>query len=208
MIRINLLPHREEKRKARRQQFYALAGLIVVLVGLIGVMVHGVISGYISNQESKNEFLKKEIALLDKEIDEIKRLKEQTDALLSRKQVIESLQGNRAEAVQLFNELARQTPNGIYLKSIKQQGQKITIAGFAQSNARVSTLMRNLEASSLLEKPSLVEIKAVVVGVRRLSDFLLNVNITRAAVVDEKAGKSKPSAPIGGVPSVTQDKKV
>lgn len=200
MIRINLLPHREEKRKALRQQFFALSGLIGVLAILIVILVHGVIAGYIGQQEGKNEFLKKEIAALDKEIDEIKRLKEQTNALLSRKGVIESLQGSRAETVQLFNELARQVPAGIYLKSLKQTGNKIGIVGVAQSNARVSTLMRNLEASPLLERPDLVEIKAVIQGNRRYAEFNLNVIITRAAAATDK----KPAA--GGQPP-KQDKK-
>lgn len=191
MIRINLLPHREEKRKALRQQFYALSGLIAVLAGLIVILVHGIIAGYISQQESKNEFLKKEIAALDKEIDEIKKLKEQTDALLSRKRVIEALQANRAEAVRLFNELAIQVPAGVYLKSVKQTGAKINILGYAQSNARVSTLMRNLEASPLLEAPNLLEIKASTVGNRRLSEFSLDVNITRATPEDGKAPAGK-----------------
>jgi type IV pilus assembly protein PilN len=127
------------KAQGARQQFFALSGLIAVLAGLIVVLVHGVIAGYISQQEGKNAFLKKEIAILDKDIDEIKRLKEQTSALLSRKNVIESLQGSRAETVQLFNELARQVPAGIYLKSVKQAGNRISITGVAQSNARVST---------------------------------------------------------------------
>lgn len=196
MIRINLLPHREEKRKALRQQFYALSGLIAVLAGLIVILVHGIISGYISQQESKNDFLKKEIVALDKEIDEIKKLKEQTDALLSRKRVIESLQANRAETVRLFNELAIQVPAGVYLKSIKQTGAKINILGYAQSNARVSTLMRNLEASPLLEAPNLLEIKASTVGNRRLSEFSMDVNITRASPEDGKdsAGKQDKKA--------------
>ncbi|MBA3902505.1 MAG: fimbrial protein [Rhodocyclaceae bacterium] len=196
MIRINLLPHREEKRKALRQQFYALSGLIAVLAGLIVVMVHGAISGYISQQEGKNAFLKKEIASLDKEIDEIKRLKEQTDALLSRKRVIESLQSNRTETVRLFNELARQVPDGIYLKSVKQTGAKVNVTGYAQSNARVSTLMRNLEASPLMEAPNLVEIKTVDVklgaATRRLAEFNMNVAITRAAAEEAKKGAPPP----------------
>ncbi len=191
MIRINLLPHREEKRKAQRQQFYALSGLIVVLAILIAVLVHGVIAGYISQQESKNEFLKKEIAALDKEIDEIKRLKEQTNALLTRKGVIESLQNSRAETVQMFNELARQVPAGIYLKTLRQTGNRISLAGYAQSNARVSTLMRNLEASPLFERPDLVEIKAVSLNNRRYAEFNLEVVITQtpaAAGADAKPG--------------------
>ena len=193
MIRINLLPHREEKRKVRRQQFYALSGLTVVLSGLIVILVHSIISGYVAQQEGKNAFLRKEIALLDKEIDEIKRLREQTDALLSRKRVIESLQDNRAEAVQLFNELARQVPVGIYLKSVKQTAQKVSIVGYAQSNAPVSSLNRNLEASPLLGLPNLVEIKAVTLNNRRVAEFSMTVMIIRAAAD-------------GGQPT-TQDKK-
>jgi type IV pilus assembly protein PilN len=200
MIRINLLPHREEKRKALRQQFYALTGLIAVLAGLIVVLVHGIIAGYISQQEGKNEFLKKEIAILDKDIDEIKRLKEQTNALLSRKGVIESLQGSRAETVQLLNELARQVPAGIYLKTIKQTGGRIALGGIAQSNARVSTLMRNLEASPLLERPDLVEIKAVTQNNRRFAEFNLNVVITRGTATTDKK-------PAPGAQPPKQDKK-
>jgi len=195
VIRINLLPHREEKRKGRREQFYALAGLMLVLGGMIWFLGFTIINGYIAGQEGKNTFLKTEIAVLDKQIDEIKKLKEQTDALLARKQVIESLQANRAETVYLFNELARQVPGGIYLRSVKQAGQKITLNGFAQSNARVSTLMRNLDDSPLLEKPNLVEIKAATVDKRRLSEFTLNVEFTRQTAADAKnAGTAKVAA--------------
>ncbi|HJW04152.1 MAG TPA: PilN domain-containing protein [Azospira sp.] len=181
MIRVNLLPHREEKRKARRQQFFALGGLVCVLAGLIVFLGYTVIGGYISSQEEKNDFLKKEIAVLDKQLEEIKRLKEQTQALLARKQVIESLQRDRAEAVRLLSELTKQMPEGVYLKSMKQEGQKVSIGGYAQSNARVSTLMRNLEASPWLEKPNLIEIKAADVNKRRLNEFSMTFMITRAA---------------------------
>jgi type IV pilus assembly protein PilN len=180
MIRINLLPHREEKRKARRQQFYSLLGMVSILAGLIVFAIYTVIAGYISAQESKNEFLKKEIAILDKEVDQIKRLKEQTQALLARKQVIESLQRDRAEAVLLLSELTKQMPEGVYLRSIKQDGLKVALTGYAQSSARVSTLMRNVEASPWLEKPVLVEIKAVIIDKRRLNEFSLNAQIKRA----------------------------
>lgn len=193
MIRINLLPHREEKRKARRQQFYALSGLVSVLAALIVFLLYSIIGGYISSQEEKNDFLKKEIAVLDKQIDQIKRLKEQTQALLARKQIIESLQRDRAEAVNLLNELTKQMPEGIYLRSVKQSGTRVGLIGYAQSNARVSTLMRNLEASPWLEKPQLVEIKAVSVDKRRLNEFNMNVTLTRApaqeAVTPAKGAK-------------------
>ena len=198
MIRVNLLPHREQKRKARREQFYALSGLMLVLGGLVWFLGYTVLNGYISAQESKNAFLKKEITLLDKQIDEIKKLKEQTEALLSRKQIIESLQANRTETVHLFNELARQVPSGVYLKSIKQAGQKITLNGLAQSNAKVSTLMRNLDDSPVLEKPDLVEIKAVTVDKRRLSDFTLRIQFTR-----QQSSEETKVAPAGRTPAGT-----
>lgn len=191
MIRINLLPHREEKRAARRQQFFALFGAIVLLAGVIWFMGYGVINGYISAQDDKNNFLKSEIATLDKDIESIKSLKEQTEALLSRKSIIESLQANRAETVHLFNELVRQMPEGIYLKSIKQKGDKVNLIGYAQSNSRVSSMMRNLEASPLLERPDLVEIQSVAVGGHRLSQFNLNVYFTRQQKTADEDGKNK-----------------
>ena len=187
MIRINLLPHREEKRKAKRQQFYGLLGLVSVLAGLIVFLVITVIDGYISAQDAKNDFLKKEIVALDKQIDQIKRLKEQTQALLARKQIIEALQQDRAEAVLLLSELVKQMPEGVYIRSMKQTGERIALIGYAQSNARVSTLMRNIEASPWLEKPQLVEIKAVTVDKRRLSEFSLNAVIKRSS--NQEAGK-------------------
>ncbi len=180
MIRINLLPHREEKRKARRQQFFSLLGMVSILAALVVFLVYSVIAGYVSSQEAKNDFLKKEIAVLDKEIEQIKRLKEQTQALLARKQVIESLQRDRAEAVRLLSELVTQMPEGVYVRSIKQDGRKISLSGYAQSNARVSTLMRNIEASPWLERPNLIEIKAVVVDKRRLNEFNMDLFLKQA----------------------------
>lgn len=201
MIRVNLLPWREERRKARRQQFFALAGVMAVLAGIIWFMGYGVINGYIGTQDDKNNFLKREITGLDQEIAEIKRLKEQTDSLLSRKRIIESLQANRTEPVHLFNELARQVPDGAYLKWIKQTGDKINLVGYAQSNARVSSLMRNLEDSPVMERPGLVEIKAAAVGSRQLFEFNLNVFVTRKTTEDDKktGAKGKPAAKEGGV---------
>ena len=187
MIRINLLPHREEKRKARRQQFYSLLGMVTVLGAMIVFLVYTVISGYVSTQESKNEFLKQKIAVLDKEIEQIKRLKEQTQALLARKQVIESLQRDRAEAARLLSELVKQMPEGVYIRSLRQEGVKISLGGYAQSNARVSTLMRNIEASPWLENPRLIEIKAVQVDKRRLNEFNLEAALKRAPL--EEGGK-------------------
>lgn len=195
MIRINLLPHREEKRKARRQQFYAFAGIVAGAAAFIVFLGYSVIAGYIGAQEEKNNFLKNENAVLDKQIAQIKGLKEQTQALLARKQIIEALQRDRAEVVNLLNDLATQLPEGVYLKSIRQDGTKVSIVGYTQSNARVSTLMRNLEASPWLERPNLLEIKAVDVNKRRLSEFSLDVWITRAKVEDDgKSGKGSTAA--------------
>lgn len=191
MIRINLLPHREEKRKLRRQQFLAFVGIAVVGAVVVVLAVSSIIGGYISAQEDKNAFLKVEIASLEKEIDEIKRLREQTDALLSRKRVIEQLQINRSEVVGLFNELAKNVPEGVYLKAVRQQGGKVSLSGYAQSNARVANLMRNLDSSPLLEQPKLIEIKSATVDKRRLNEFNLDLTITRAVVEDEKKGKGK-----------------
>ena len=200
MIRINLLPHREEKRKSRRQQFIlfsALAALGGLLVWFIG---HSIIAGYVDGQDQKNALLKQEIALLDKEIVEIKGLREQAEALLSRKQVIESLQTNRSEPVHIFNELARQIPEGLYFKSLKQTGSRINITGYAQSNARVSNLMRNLDASPQLQNAELVEVKAAVLNTRRVSEFNLNVSLERQPVEDAEKLKGKPPVSAGGKP--------
>jgi len=179
MIRINLLPWREARRKAHNLQFYILMGMVAGLAASIVLLVHGYYATRISIQTERNKFLKDENAKLDKEIEEIKKLKEEIQALLSRKQVIETLQADRAQTVYLLEQLVRQTPDGVYLKSIRQTGAKVNLTGYAQSNARVSTLMRNLEASPYLENPDLVEIKAATVSNKRLSEFTMNVGIRR-----------------------------
>lgn len=182
MIRINLLPHREQAKKARRTQFYSLLAMVVVLGGLIVLMGYTIIQGYISNQESKNEMLRKEIAALDKDIAEINKLKEQTAALLARKNIIEALQRDRSETIYLLSELVKQVPEGIYLQSVKQTGANVNVVGYAQSNARVSTLMRNIEGSPYLERPKLAGITAKTVNNRRLNEFKLSFALKRAKV--------------------------
>lgn len=189
MIRINLLPHREEARKAKRQHFYLMVGTAVCLAGLVVFLGYTIINGYIANQASANDFLKAEIAVLDKQLAEIKLLKEKTQALLARKQVIEDLQRDRGETVYLLSELVKQVPEGVYLKSLKQDGAKVNITGYAQSNARVSALMRNLEASPWLENPQLIEVKAVVLNGRRSNEFAMNFMLTRTQPTQPPAGK-------------------
>lgn len=204
MIRINLLPWREARRKAHNLQFYILMGMVAGLAASIVLLVHGYYATRISTQTERNRFLKDENAKLDKEIEEIKKLKEEIQALLSRKQVIETLQADRAQTVYLLEQLVRQIPDGVYLRSIKQTGMKVNLSGYAQSNARVSTLMRNLEASPYLESPDLVEIKVANVNNKRLSEFTMNVSIKRqqAEPVAAKggaarAGAGKAAAPAG-----------
>lgn len=188
MIKINLLPHREEARRAQRQQFYALLGMVALLAGLIWFLVFSIINGRIAAQTDKNDFLKQEISRLDKDIAEIKKLRSQTESLLARKQIIEALQSNRTENVHLFNTLAMQVPEGIYLRSLVQTGQKIVLAGVAQSNARITTLMNNLDNSPLLENSTLIETKAEVVNNRRANAFIVNTFMTRQTT-EPKGGK-------------------
>ena len=193
MIRINLLPHREEKRKRRQQQFGVLAGIAAVL----GLLVAGAVWVFLDQQESQQKanvaYMKTEIDKLDKQIEEIRKIREETASLLAKKQVVEGLQSNRSEPVQLLDQLLRQLPEGVYLKAIKQQGVKVNVQGYAQSNARVSTLMRNLGASPYLENAELVEIKAALLDNnpnKRVNEFSMNISIKRAKADDGKAAKA------------------
>jgi type IV pilus assembly protein PilN len=180
MIPINLLPHRAERRRAQQRQFLAMAGIVAAIGAVIVVLVHGFFAQRIDNQNARNRYLEDQIALLEKQIDEIKKLREQTQAMLARKKVVESLQSNRTEAVRLLDQLVRQLPEGLYLKSVKQNNDLVTVIGYASSNARVSTLMRNLEASPWLEDPRLTEIKAVKLDNGTINEFNVNVRLTRA----------------------------
>lgn len=189
MIRVNLLPHREMRRKRQQQQFLVTLGIVVALSAAIWLLVHTSLSGTYENQVERNAYLTEEIKKLDKEIEDIKKLREMTAALLARKKVVETLQTTRSEAVYLLDELARQLPEGIYLKAVKQTGTRVTINGYTQSQARVSTLMRNLEASPHLENANLVEIKSVGQTGTRVNEFTLNVSIARAKEEPEKGAK-------------------
>jgi len=192
MIRINLLPHREIRRKQQQKQFFIAVGVVAAVGVSIWFAVHTFLNERFDEQQSRNKFLTEEIANLDKQIAEINKVKEQTAALLARKKVVETLQANRSEVVHLLDQLVRQLPDGVYLKGVKQVGSKVTISGYTQSQARVSTLMRNLESSSDLEKPSLIEIKATQVGTQRLNEFTMNINITRQQ--QPEADSRKPGA--------------
>lgn len=197
MIRINLLPHRAEKRKRRQIQFISLTVVSMVLAALLVGFVHGVISARIFYQDRRNDFLKNEIVKLDKQIEELKRLREQTKALLARKEVVENLQSTRSDVVHLLDQMLRIMPDGTYLRSLKQTGNKINITGAAQSNARVSTLMRAIESSPWLDTPSLVEVHANPNGKERINEFVMNFNLT----------KQTPASPAASAPAAASGKK-
>jgi type IV pilus assembly protein PilN len=191
-IRINLLPHRDERRKRARTHFAVIAGMTAALGIVIWGAGHVVNSNRVAAQQDRNTFLKGEIAKLDKQIADIKKLKDEIQALLARKQIIETLQADRAQTVHLLDQLVRQMPEGVYLKSVKQKGLAVHLDGYAQSNARVSTLMRNIESSPWLEKPELVQIKATVVDKKRLSEFNLNLSLKPLKPEEEsKGGKAQ-----------------
>ncbi|OYY95452.1 MAG: fimbrial protein [Hydrogenophilales bacterium 28-61-23] len=190
-IRINLLPHRQ-LRKARQQRWFVILAAIVFGLGLATVGAgQAYIASLKSDQDARNVFLKTELAKLDKQIEEIAHLKEKTKDLLDRKEVVESLQNNRSEAVHMFDELMRLLPDGLYLKSVKQTGDAVSLAGYAQSSARVSTFMRALEAATLFDEPVLIEVKSAMVGPVRSYEFSLNVKIARIAPDSDKDKKSK-----------------
>jgi type IV pilus assembly protein PilN len=205
MIRINLLPHREAKRKQKQAAFIAM----LVLGGLLGVGVVVLVGGWnasrIAIQEQRNATLSTENAELDKKIKDIATLKEEINALKSRQQAVEDLQGDRNQPVYLFDELVRQTPEGVYLKGFEQDGQRVVLNGYAQSQERVAELLRNLSGNSpWLERPELSEVKAATLTqgkvVRKAVEFALAVNIKRAREADDaedgKDGKGK--TPLAG----------
>lgn len=180
MMRINLLPHRAEKRRARQVQFIAFSVISLVLGGLLVGFVQIAIGTQIAYQERRNTYLKQETAILDKQIAEIKKLREQTQSLLARKNVVESLQSTRSDVVHLMDQMLRILPDGVYLRSLKQTGNRIDLVGLSQSNARISTYMRAIEDSPWLDTPLLIEIHAVTVTGTRLSEFKMGFNLSKA----------------------------
>jgi len=199
VILINLLPHREEKRKRRKTAFFVGIGVSVALgLGAVGVW-YLVLEQMTSAQRSRNQLLAGEIQRLESQIKDIATLKAEIESLKARQKAVEDLQTDRNTPVYLLNELVKQTPEGVYLTSIKQVDQVVTVSGIAQTNERVSEFLRNtLYNSAWLERPELVEIKAanVVAGKdqRRLFDFSMRVTLKRPQAA--AAGASAPvSAP-------------
>jgi type IV pilus assembly protein PilN len=144
MIKINLLPHREEKRKQQIKDFYSLLLLSAIVGAFVVIMVGALKQHEITVQDERLAFIKKENAILDEKIKEIANLKQEIDALKARQQAVEDLQGDRNQPVFLLQELVRHTPEGVYLRTLKQDGQRVTISGYAQSQERVAEYIRNL----------------------------------------------------------------
>lgn len=192
MIRINLLPHREARRKQKQSAFIAMLALGGVVGAAVVLMVGAYNASQISVQNQRNNVLKQASAELDKQIGEITNLKEEIAALQARQQAVEDLQGDRNQPVYLLDELVRQTPDGVHLKTVKQSGQRVILTGNAQSQERVAEMLRNLSSQSAwLEKPDLTEVRAATLGQnktgRKVVEFTLAVSIKRARISDEAA---------------------
>lgn len=192
MMRINLLPHRQLKRAERQREFGLMALMAAVAAGAIVFFGWTIIGAQKAAQLERNGRLETAITILDREIVEIKDLKNQINNVLERKQIVENLQTNRSQSVVILDELTRQLPEGLYLKSIKQSGNLITLEGVADTNARVATLVRNLSVSNWMELPNLVEIKSFTLNGIRVNDFTLTVNLkaqkAEVAPTNSKAG--------------------
>lgn len=202
MILINLLPHREEKRKLRKQAFFVGLGLSVVAGAVLIALGYAVQQQMISAQQARNEFLKSEIRKLEDDIKDVSGLKAEIESLKARQKAVEDLQIDRNMPVHLLNELVRQTPEGIYLKNIKQDGQTVMVTGVAQTNERVSEFLRNTAyKSEWLEKPELQEIKASaqqtkdVREPKRLFDFSIRLSLKRPQDVSPAASGASAPAP-------------
>lgn len=175
MSRINLLPWRDALRKERETRFFVMTGIALAISGLIFFGVHTYYQELIKHQTNRNNFLKAEIKKAEKQIEEIKALEKEKERLFARMDVIKKLQASRPEIVHLFDELVFTLPEGVYYTSFKQNGRNLSITGFAQSDARVSTLMRNLEGSDWFKSPRLLYTRLVVRGKRNVKQFALSV---------------------------------
>lgn len=195
MILINLLPHREIARKRRKELFNVSLGLSVFVGGLIAGLIFLWFQSQISSQQDQNQLLQSEISKFDLQIKEIAGLEGEIAALLARQKAVEDLQADRNMPVYLLTELVQQLPDGVYVSSLRQEGQNVALQGVAQSNERVSELLRNLANNSpWFSRPELVEIVAGSVNltprdVRRVSNFQIRVKLVRATEAQQKPGQ-------------------
>ena len=204
MILINLLPHREAARKRRREAFYTVLGVSAVAGGVIAGAIFVWYAAQISNQQATNTVLRTEIKRLEGQIKDIATLQAEIAALRARQQAVENLQADRNMPVHLLNEMVKQLPDGVYIASLKQDNQVVTFQGTAQSNERVSELLRNLSNNSpWLKRPELVEITSGNVSLsprdqRRVANFTMRVRLLRASEAQKAAaaasGASAPGA--------------
>ena len=187
MARINLLPWREQLREERKQRFVVAMVAALAISGGLVFIAGQYLDGAISQQNARNEFIKKEIAVLDARIKEISELKERRAQLLERMKIIQDLQGNRPIIGRLFDQLVRTLPDGVYFSALSRKEGVISIQGTAESNNRVSSLMRNLDASDWMKAPNLTEVKALTAGaVDQASTFKLTVRQTRPGAEEEE----------------------
>ena len=205
MIRINLLPHRELARKKKREQFFVHLGLAVGAGLLMAALVYGFFQVQIDAQDRRNQFIQSEIRKLDAQITDVTTLQKEIDGLKSRQAAVEGLQDGRNLPVHLLNELVQQLPEGVYLTALRQENMAITLTGVAQSQERVSELLRNLnQRSAWLTQPQLVEILAASVTLspreqRRVFNFTLRATLKPGAVqTPQTAAPAAPAAPVGG----------
>jgi type IV pilus assembly protein PilN len=201
VILVNLLPHREAARKRRREVFFAALGVAALVGGLICGAVYSWYLAQIETQRGKNNFLKSEITRLESQIKDIATLQAEIAALRARQNAVEDLQGNRNMPVYLLTELVKQLPDGVYINSMKQENQSVLLVGVAQSNERVSELLRNLANNSpWLTRPELIEITASTLALtprdqRRVSNFSMRVGLKRASDVKAASSAGAASAP-------------
>jgi type IV pilus assembly protein PilN len=208
VILINLLPHREAARKRRREAFFASLGVAALFGGVIAGVIFLWFQAQISSQQGKNALLDREIKTLESQIREISTLQQEIAALRARQQAVEDLQSDRNLPVHLLNELVRQLPDGVYITTVKQDNQTVTVTGVAQSNERVSELLRNLGNNSpWLTRPELIEIVAGSVNLgpreqRKVSNFNMRVRLLRSSEVNKPAGAaSAPAAASAAAPA-------
>lgn len=207
MARINLLPWRAERRKLRQKEFLGMLGLAAALALLISFLIVMYFSGQLEGQQNRNSYLRDQIVIVDKQIAEIEELDKKKANLLARKQVIEQLQASRSQMVHLFDQLVRTIPEGVRLSSIKQNGQTLTLEGLAQSNARVSSYMRNLEESGWMGSPDLtiIETKGEDKGLPNVFSLKVTLKSPNNPEAEAEAAASAAAAPAaapvaGGAP--------
>lgn len=205
MILVNLLPHRAEKRKRRKQAFFTMMGVSALGGAFVAFLGYGYLQQMVSNQQERNTFLTAEIAKLDEEIKDVQTLQAEIEALQARQKAVQDLQSDRNTPVHLLNELVKQLPDGIYLSSVKQEGQYVTLIGVAQSNERISELLHNTaNKSDWLEKPELLESKASVIGVgsaqKRLFEFGIKLALKRPQTPADAASAAGDAASAASAP--------